>query len=42
RMEHQNSRRFGMFHLIPHVLVKGEVKIKDIEIINWSITPIQD
>ncbi|BCC29266.1 group-specific protein [Bacillus cereus] len=40
RVEHQNSRRFGMFHLIPHVLVKGKVEVKNIEIINWSIAPV--
>ena len=31
-----------MFHLIPHVLVKGKVEVKHIEIINWSIDPVTD
>ena len=40
RDEYKNGRRFGMFHLIPHVLVKGKVEVKNIEIINWSIAPV--
>ena len=40
REEYEKGRRFGMFHLIPHVLVKGKVEVKNIEIINWSIAPV--
>ncbi len=40
RDEYKIGRRFGMFHLIPHVLVKGKVEVKNIEIINWSIAPV--
>ncbi|HDR7961825.1 group-specific protein [Bacillus wiedmannii] len=40
RDEYEKGRRFGMFHLIPHVLVKGKVEVKHIEIINWSIDPV--
>ncbi|PEU77126.1 group-specific protein [Bacillus cereus] len=40
REEYEKGRRFGMFHLIPHVLVKGKVEVKNLEIINWSIAPV--
>ncbi|PDY45823.1 group-specific protein [Bacillus pseudomycoides] len=42
RVEHENGRRFGIFHLIPHILFKGKVEVKDIEVINWSKPPIKE
>ncbi|MCM3089148.1 hypothetical protein M3557_14610 [Bhargavaea ginsengi] len=36
REQHEKGNRFGLFHLIPHVLSEGEIDVSNINTIKWS------
>ncbi|WP_419959741.1 hypothetical protein [Psychrobacillus sp. BM2] len=38
--EHKKGVNFGMFAYIPHILSLGNIDVKDVNIINWSVAPV--
>lgn len=39
--EHKKGVNFGMFAHIPHILSLGNINIKGVNMINWSVAPVQ-
>ena len=39
--EHKKGVNFGMFAHIPHILSLGNINIKDVNKINWSVVPVK-
>ncbi len=39
--EHKKGVNFGMFAYIPHILSLGNINIKDVNQINWSVVPVK-
>ena len=39
--EHKKGVKFGMFAYIPHILSLGNINIKDVNKINWSVDPVK-
>ena len=39
--EHKKGVSFGMFAYIPHILSLGNINVKDVNKINWSIAPVE-
>ncbi|MGE7624865.1 hypothetical protein ACQKMD_17995 [Viridibacillus sp. NPDC096237] len=39
--EQQKGVNFGMFAYIPHILSLGNINLRDVNKINWSVVPVQ-
>ncbi|MGB2994167.1 MAG: group-specific protein [Paenisporosarcina sp.] len=40
--EHKKGVNFGMFAHIPHILSLGNINVKGVNKINWSVAPVQN
>ena len=39
--EHKKGVKFGMFAHIPHILCLGNINVKGVNMINWSVAPVR-
>jgi len=40
-VEHKKGVNFGMFAYIPHILSLGNINVKGVNKINWSVAPVK-